>query len=134
MVVQCAVRDVVDIHIIPHLDLSVKRERGRVAPALQPCPPLAHAPFAFLYNLSERQTEQMVHENIPMKFFVGVAVDKNAPDHSTLTAFQARLKANGGRRPWRSCCRRSSRSHARSRALPTRKAGTNPPLGEEQPP
>ncbi|MGQ9568308.1 MAG: transposase [Anaerolineae bacterium] len=96
MVVQCAVRDVVDIHIIPHLDLSVKRERGRVAPALQPCPPLAHAPFAFLYNLSERQTEQMVHENIPMKFFVGVAVDKDAPDHSTLTAFQARLKANGG--------------------------------------
>ncbi|MGQ9715221.1 MAG: transposase, partial [Anaerolineae bacterium] len=36
-----------------------------------------------------------VHENIPMKFFVGVAVDENAPDPSTLTAFQARLKANG---------------------------------------
>lgn len=29
---------------------------------------------SFLYNLSERQTEQMVNENIPMKFFVGLAV------------------------------------------------------------
>ena len=35
----------------------------------------------------------MVNENIPMRFFVGVAVDENAPDHSTLTAFKARLKA-----------------------------------------
>jgi IS5 family transposase len=50
---------------------------------------------SFLYNLSERQTEQMVNENIPMKFFVGLAVDEKAPDHSTLTAFKARLKANG---------------------------------------
>ncbi|MGQ9715928.1 MAG: hypothetical protein ACUVST_14365 [Anaerolineae bacterium] len=32
---------------------------------------------------------------MPMKFFVGVAVDEKAPDPSTLTAFQARLKANG---------------------------------------
>jgi IS5 family transposase len=50
---------------------------------------------SFLYNLSERQTEQMVNENIPMKFFVGLAVDEKAPDHSTLTAFKARLKENG---------------------------------------
>lgn len=50
---------------------------------------------SFLYNLSERQTEQMVNENIPMKFFVGLAVDEKAPDHSTLTAFKARLKTNG---------------------------------------
>ncbi|MGC8836983.1 MAG: transposase [Anaerolineae bacterium] len=52
--------------------------------------------LAFLYDLSERQTEQMVNEHIPMKFFVGLAVDEKAPDHSTLTAFKARLKANGG--------------------------------------
>jgi len=51
--------------------------------------------ISFLYNLSERQTEQMVNENIPMKFFVGLAVDEKAPDHSTLTAFKSRLKENG---------------------------------------
>ncbi len=51
--------------------------------------------IAYLYNLSERQTEQMVNENIPMKYFVGLAVDEPAPDHSTLTAFKARLKACG---------------------------------------
>lgn len=51
--------------------------------------------IAYLYNLSERQTEQMVNENIPMKYFVGLAVDESAPDHSTLTAFKARLKACG---------------------------------------
>ena len=37
----------------------------------------------------------MVHENIPMKFFVGVAVDEKAPNPSAWTACQARLKANG---------------------------------------
>lgn len=51
--------------------------------------------LAYLYNLSERQTEQMVNENIPMKYFVGLAVDELAPDHSTLTAFKARLRAGG---------------------------------------
>ncbi|MBC7222816.1 MAG: IS5 family transposase [Anaerolineae bacterium] len=52
--------------------------------------------LSFLYDLSERQTEQMVNEHIPMKFFVGLAVDEKAPDHSTLTAFKTRLMANGG--------------------------------------
>lgn len=51
--------------------------------------------IAYLYNLSERQTEQMVNESIPMKYFVGLAVDESAPDHSTLTAFKACLRACG---------------------------------------
>ncbi len=38
----------------------------------------------------------MVNENIPMKSFVGLAVDEKAPDHSTLTAFKERLGANEG--------------------------------------
>ena len=37
----------------------------------------------------------MVHENIPVQCFVGVAVDEKAPDPSAWTACQARLKANG---------------------------------------
>jgi len=70
-----------------------KAQEGR--PPYRPALLLRMLFLAFLYNLSERQTEQMVNENIPMKFFVGLAVDEKAPDHSTLTAFKARLKADG---------------------------------------
>jgi len=50
--------------------------------------------IAFLYNLSERQTEQHVNENLPMKWFLGLAVDERAPDHSTLSKFRQRLIEN----------------------------------------
>ena len=51
--------------------------------------------IAYLYNLSERQVEDYVNENLPAKFFVGLAVDQPAPDHSTLTIFRERLIARG---------------------------------------
>jgi len=50
---------------------------------------------AFLYNLSERQVEVYINENLPAKFFVGLAVDQKAPDHSTLTVFRDRLMERG---------------------------------------
>jgi len=50
---------------------------------------------AFLYNLTERQTEVYVNENLPAKYFVGLAVDQKAPDHSTLTVFRERLVKRG---------------------------------------
>jgi len=43
--------------------------------------------IAYLYKLSERQVEMYINENLPAKFFVGLAVDQKAPDHSTLTVF-----------------------------------------------
>ena len=46
---------------------------------------------AYLYNLSERQVEVYINENLPAKYFVGLAVDQKAPDHSTLTVFRERL-------------------------------------------
>ena len=46
---------------------------------------------AYLYNLSERQVEIYINENLPAKYFVGLAVDESAPDHSTLTVFRDRL-------------------------------------------
>jgi transposase len=49
----------------------------------------------YLYNLSDRQTEVYVNENLPAKYFVGLAVDQKAPDHSTMTKFRARLLKNG---------------------------------------
>jgi IS5 family transposase len=51
--------------------------------------------IAYLYKLSERQVEVFVNENLPAKYFVGLAVDGKAPDHSTLTTFRERLLKNG---------------------------------------
>jgi len=36
-----------------------------------------------------------VNENLPAKYFVGLAVDQRAPDHSTLTVFRERLIQRG---------------------------------------
>ena len=44
-------------------------------------------------QLSVPPTER--EEDVQVQSFVGVAVDEKAPDPSTLTAFKARLKANG---------------------------------------
>lgn len=51
--------------------------------------------IAYLYKLSERQVEMYINENLPAKFFVGLAVDQKAPDHSTLTVFRERLVQRG---------------------------------------
>jgi len=51
--------------------------------------------LAFLYNLSERQVEEVANFNLPVKCFLGLAVDELAPDHSTLTAFKGRIVENG---------------------------------------
>jgi IS5 family transposase len=51
--------------------------------------------IAYLYSLTERQVEVYVNENLPAKYFVGLAVDEKAPDHSTLTVFRERLVKRG---------------------------------------
>ncbi len=51
--------------------------------------------IAYLYNLTERQVEVYLNENLPAKYFVGLAVDQRAPDHSTLTVFRERLMKRG---------------------------------------
>jgi len=64
-------------------------------PPFEPALVLKMALVAYLYNLSERQVEVYVNENLPAKYFVGLAVDQKAPDHSTLTAFRQRLLKRG---------------------------------------
>jgi transposase, IS5 family len=51
--------------------------------------------IAYLYNLSERQAEEVVNFQLPVKEFVGLAVDEAAPDHSTLSLFKRRLGEAG---------------------------------------
>jgi IS5 family transposase len=64
-------------------------------PPFDPALVLKMALLAFLYNLSDRQVEVYVNENLPAKYFVGLAVDEQAPDHSTLTVFRERLVQRG---------------------------------------
>lgn len=51
--------------------------------------------LGYLYDLSERQTEDLVNYHLPAKWFVGLAVDEAAPDHATLTVFKPRPVGGG---------------------------------------
>jgi len=68
-------------------------EYGR--PPFNPVQLLKMCLLAYFYNLSNRQVEVYVNENLPAKYFVGLGVDQRAPDHSTLTVFQNRLTKRG---------------------------------------
>jgi IS5 family transposase len=47
--------------------------------------------LSYLYNLSERQIEELCNDSLSVKCFLGLSADERAPDHSTLTLFKARL-------------------------------------------
>lgn len=64
-------------------------------PPFEPALLLKMELIAYLYNLTERQVEVYINENLPAKYFVGLAVDGKAPDHSTLTVFRERLLKRG---------------------------------------
>ncbi|NIT60216.1 MAG: hypothetical protein GWN00_29620, partial [Aliifodinibius sp.] len=64
-------------------------------PPFEPALLLKMEMIAYLYNLSERQVEAYVNDNLSAKYFVGLAVDQKAPDHSTLTKFRKRLIEQG---------------------------------------
>ena len=51
--------------------------------------------LAHLYGLSERQTEAYVNDSLSAKYFLGLAGDEPAPDHSTMTAFKRRIVESG---------------------------------------
>lgn len=53
--------------------------------------------YSYLYNLSERVTEEAVNDSLSAKYFLGLGVNEPAPDHSSLTYFKERLLAGGGK-------------------------------------
>jgi IS5 family transposase len=76
----------------------VKYYRGKARigrPPYDPALLLKMLLVAYLYDLSERQVEEMARFNIPVKYFLGLAADELPPDHSTLTAFKRRLLERG---------------------------------------
>lgn len=64
-------------------------EYGR--PPFNPTQILKMCLLAYFYNISDRQVEVYLNENMPAKYFVGLGIDQKAPDHSTLTVFRNRL-------------------------------------------
>ena len=83
---------IVDWERITELLIELYRGGGEYGrPPYDPAVILKMLFVSYLYNLSERQTENYINENIPAKYFVGIAIDKPAPDHSTLTYFKKRL-------------------------------------------
>lgn len=52
--------------------------------------------LSYLYNISERQTEDFCNYYLPAKAFVGLGITDKAPDHSTLTVFKGRLLKHKG--------------------------------------
>ena len=76
----------------------VKYYRGRAKEGRPPYDPavlLKMLLVAYLYDLSERQVEEVANFHLPVKCFLGLAADELAPDHSTLTAFKSRIVENG---------------------------------------
>ena len=47
--------------------------------------------LSYLYDLSERDMEMMANDSISVRYFLGFAADRLAPDHSSLTKFKNRL-------------------------------------------
>ena len=64
-------------------------------PAYDPALLLRCQLISYLYDLSERQTEVCINENLPAKWFVGLAIDQKSPDHSTLSVYRERLRRRG---------------------------------------
>lgn len=69
-------------------------EYGRTA--YEPAKILRMLFLSFLYNLSERETEDFANLHLAGKFFVGLGADEFAPDHSTLTTFKERITQSAG--------------------------------------
>lgn len=89
-------RQVVDWGYFTKKLIKLYKGQGVVGrPPFDPALILKVEVITYLYKLSERQVEVFVNENLPAKYFVGLAVDGKAPDHSTLTLFRERLLKNG---------------------------------------
>jgi IS5 family transposase len=52
--------------------------------------------LSYLFNISERQVEEVVNDSLSAKCFAGLAANEPAPDHATLTVFKNRLIEAGG--------------------------------------
>jgi IS5 family transposase len=76
----------------------VKYYRGRAKlgrPPYDPAVVLKMLLLSYLYDVSERQVEDLCNLYLPAKYFLGLGVDEKPPDHTTLTTFKSRILENG---------------------------------------
>ncbi len=76
----------------------VKYYKGRAKEGRPPYDPallLKMLLVSYLYDISERQAEEVANLNLVVKYFLGLGVSEHPPDHSTLTAFKRRILENG---------------------------------------
>jgi transposase, IS5 family len=52
--------------------------------------------IAYLYGLSERETELFCSDSLAARFFLGLAANEAVPDHSTLSVYRTRILNKGG--------------------------------------
>jgi IS5 family transposase len=90
---------VVDWAVFTEQLVALYQGKGRVGrPPYNPAVILKMLVVSYLYNMSERATEVYVNDSLSAKWFLGLAADEAAPDHSTLTAFKGRIIKRGGER------------------------------------
>ena len=91
-------RELVPWHRYTYRLIKYYRGKGQVGrPPTDPALVFKMLILSYLYNLSERQVEELCNYYLPAKYFLGLAVDEKAPDHSTLTVFKRRILENGKR-------------------------------------
>lgn len=73
-----------------------KGEGRRGRPPYEPQVLLKMLFLSYLYNVSERSMEEFADTNMLAKWFMGLAIDEPAPDHSTLRVFRRRLEQERG--------------------------------------
>jgi IS5 family transposase len=73
-----------------------KGEGRRGRPPYEPQVLLKMLFLSYLYNVSERSMEEFADTNMLAKWFMGLAIDDPAPDHSTLRVFRRRLERERG--------------------------------------
>jgi IS5 family transposase len=73
-----------------------KGEGRRGRPPYEPHVLLKMLFLSYLYNVSERSMEEFADTNVLAKWFMGLAIDEPAPDHSTLRVFRRRLEQERG--------------------------------------
>lgn len=52
--------------------------------------------LSYLYDLSERQTEEFASDSMAARYFLGLGAHQSIPDHSTLTVFKERVLSRRG--------------------------------------
>lgn len=91
-----AVKELFDWDALGHELIRLYEGKGLVGrPPYDPTLMFKMLFLSFLYDLSERDTQRFVDENIPARYFLDLALDQSAPDHSTLSIFKKRLLGNG---------------------------------------